>query len=53
MQDVLAGEADRAVHLVRDRGALLRGLGGTDFRRGRLKEDRVVKRVRARDRIGG
>ena len=45
MQDVLAGEADRAVHLMRDRGAFLRGLGGADFRGGRFEEDRVVERL--------
>ena len=42
MQDVLAGEADRAVHLVGDRSALLRGFDRADFRGGGFEEDRVV-----------
>ena len=53
MQDVLVGEADRAMHLMRDRGAFLRGFGGADLRRRRFEEDRVVecsRRARSRRR---
>src|SRR4051794_16544795 len=45
VQDVLVGEADRAVHLMRDSCAGLGGFGGAYFRRGRFEEDCVVERA--------
>src|SRR5712691_13071721 len=51
VQNVLLGEADRAVYLMGDGDALLRRLATADFRRRRLEEDRFVERMRVRDRI--
>src|SRR6476469_8297144 len=42
VQDMLRGETDRAMHLMRDGGAFLRRLGRADFRRRRFEENGVV-----------
>ena len=52
VQDVLAGEADGAVNLVRDRSALLRRLGRADFRGGDLEENRVIECAGMRNGVG-
>ena len=53
MQDVLAGEADRAEHLMRDRRALRRRFGAADFRGGDFQKYRLVERACFGERIGG
>src|SRR5436305_9510856 len=53
MQDVLDSEADRAVHLMRDGGALFGGFRATDFCRGSLKIDRFIKGRAVGDGISG
>src|ERR1700730_9147090 len=51
VQDVLLGEADRAVHLMGDGRALLRRFGASDFGGGRFEKHRLVEGVRLRHRI--
>ena len=53
MQNMLVGEADRAMHLVRDGRSFRGGLAGADFRGSRFEQDRVVERGRLRDGVGG
>ena len=43
VQDVFTGEADRAVDLMRNRGALFGGFSTTDFCRRRLKKYCVIE----------
>ena len=44
MQNVLAGEADRAMHLMGDRRTLFRRFRTSDLRGRRFKKDRIVER---------
>ncbi len=53
VQDVLLGEADRAVNLMCDRSPLPGGLGGADFCGGGFQENSVVEGRGVGDRIGG
>src|SRR5260370_40270603 len=49
VQDMLPGEAYGAMNLVRDRSAFRCGLGGADFRRGNLEENRIIEGASMRD----
>ena len=53
MQDVLDGEADRAMHLVGDGAALLGRFRAADFCRNRFQENGVVERCGIGDGVGG
>src|SRR2546430_11913772 len=53
MQDVLDGEADRAVYLMGDAGALLRRFCAADFCRHRFEEHLVVEGRRIGDGVRG
>ena len=52
MQDVLPGDTDGAVNLMRDGSSLRGGLGGADFCRDRFEENRLVECLGVGDRVG-